>query len=205
VLRRHFGEPRFGFDIKRVIYPTGWLWSLVPTAIPAPGNRLDTPGARTLMLNRAMAMFAFKDMHDLSDPLDGALGVLRIAVPNAPVQTLDSATITVFAVARSGSSAENAAANFVCCERIAIRYEFENSRIHRSRMAKTPRKPGQPSVKAVNWVASVRSTISRIRWIMSGLSSGDGAKDHAGHRQPSRRCPHRLQVAFAVLATPHEH
>jgi hypothetical protein len=28
-------------------------------------------------------------MHDLADPLDAALGILRVAVPNAPVQTFD--------------------------------------------------------------------------------------------------------------------
>jgi hypothetical protein len=38
---------------------------------------------------RALAVLAFEDMHDLADPLDAALGVLRLAVPNAPVQTFD--------------------------------------------------------------------------------------------------------------------
>jgi hypothetical protein len=34
-------------------------------------------------------VFAFEDMHDLADSLDAALGVLCLAVPNAPVQTRD--------------------------------------------------------------------------------------------------------------------
>jgi hypothetical protein len=38
---------------------------------------------------RAPVVLTFEDMHDLADPLDAALGVLRLAVPNAPVQTLD--------------------------------------------------------------------------------------------------------------------
>jgi hypothetical protein len=28
-------------------------------------------------------------MHDLADPVDAALGILRLAVPNAPSQTFD--------------------------------------------------------------------------------------------------------------------
>jgi hypothetical protein len=28
-------------------------------------------------------------MHDLADPLDAALGILRFAIPNPPVQTFD--------------------------------------------------------------------------------------------------------------------
>ena len=38
---------------------------------------------------RTLAVLPFEDMHDLVDPLDAALGVLRLAVPNAPVQTFD--------------------------------------------------------------------------------------------------------------------
>src|SRR4051812_39441213 len=38
---------------------------------------------------RVLAALAFEDMHDLADPLDAALGVLRLAVPNAPMQTFD--------------------------------------------------------------------------------------------------------------------
>jgi len=38
---------------------------------------------------RALALLSFEDMHDLADPLDAALGILRLAVPNAPVQTVD--------------------------------------------------------------------------------------------------------------------
>src|SRR4051794_38199531 len=34
----------------------------------------------------AMAVFALEDMHDLADPLDAALGILRLAIPNTPVQ-----------------------------------------------------------------------------------------------------------------------
>jgi hypothetical protein len=51
---------------------------------------------------RALAVLAFDDMHDLADPLDAALGVLRLAVPNAPVQTFDFGDDRSFAVTRSG-------------------------------------------------------------------------------------------------------
>jgi hypothetical protein len=61
-------------------------------------------------------------MHDLADPFDAALGILRLAVPNAPVQTRStSATIIAFAATRSGLSVDKfAAASLVCCKRIAI-------------------------------------------------------------------------------------
>ena len=36
-----------------------------------------------------MAVLALEDMHDLADPLDAALGILGLAVPDPPVQTLD--------------------------------------------------------------------------------------------------------------------
>ena len=36
-----------------------------------------------------LALLSFEDRHDLADPLDATLGILRLAVPNAPVQTLD--------------------------------------------------------------------------------------------------------------------
>jgi len=36
-----------------------------------------------------MAAFTLEDMHDLADPLDAALGVPGLAVPNAPAQALD--------------------------------------------------------------------------------------------------------------------
>jgi hypothetical protein len=40
---------------------------------------------------RAPAVLPFEDMHDLADPVDAALGILRFAVPNAPVQAFDFA------------------------------------------------------------------------------------------------------------------
>ena len=38
---------------------------------------------------RALAVLAFEDIHDLADPLDAALGILRLAIPNPPMQTFD--------------------------------------------------------------------------------------------------------------------
>ena len=37
----------------------------------------------------ALAVFPFEDMHDLADPLDAALGIRRLAIPNPPMQTFD--------------------------------------------------------------------------------------------------------------------
>ena len=36
-----------------------------------------------------MVAFFLVDVHDLADPIDAALGILGLAVPNAPVQTFD--------------------------------------------------------------------------------------------------------------------
>jgi hypothetical protein len=36
-----------------------------------------------------MAMFSLEGTHDLADPIDAALSILRLAVPNAPAQALD--------------------------------------------------------------------------------------------------------------------
>jgi hypothetical protein len=38
---------------------------------------------------RALAVLAFENMHDLADPLDAALGILRLAILNPPMQTFD--------------------------------------------------------------------------------------------------------------------
>ena len=38
---------------------------------------------------RAIAAFALENTHDLADPVDATLCVPRLAVPNAPAQTLD--------------------------------------------------------------------------------------------------------------------
>src|ERR1700689_4532542 len=36
-----------------------------------------------------MAAFLLVSMHDLADPIDAALGIIRLAVPDAPAQSLD--------------------------------------------------------------------------------------------------------------------
>jgi hypothetical protein len=38
---------------------------------------------------RTAAVLPSEDMHDLADPVDAALGILRLAVPNASVQTFN--------------------------------------------------------------------------------------------------------------------
>jgi hypothetical protein len=89
-------------------------------------------------------------MHDLADPLDAALGVLRLAVPNAPVKRSTSPTIIVFAVTRSGLSVDKfAAATFVCCKRIAMWNQSKIGSFVAPTLTRTVRRPGQPSVKAV--------------------------------------------------------
>jgi hypothetical protein len=54
----------------------------------------DFPGTAPVRVcpvtaNPGLAMLALEDRHDLADPVDAALGILRLAVPNAPVQTFD--------------------------------------------------------------------------------------------------------------------
>jgi hypothetical protein len=36
-----------------------------------------------------LAAFVLVNTHDLADPVDAALGILRLAIPNAPAQTFD--------------------------------------------------------------------------------------------------------------------
>jgi hypothetical protein len=82
-----------------------------------------------------------------------------------------SATITAFAVTRSGSSVDKfAAAGFVCCKRIAMWNQSKIGGFVTPALARTVRRPGPPSVKAVTLVVSVRPTVSKVRWINAVIS-----------------------------------
>ena len=82
-----------------------------------------------------------------------------------------SSTITAFAATRAGCSVDRALAIcFRCCSRMAM---WNQSRIGGSATpasARMRRSPGQPSVKAVNAVSSVRPTASRFRRISTSMS-----------------------------------
>jgi hypothetical protein len=104
----------------------------------------------------ALARFAFEDMHDLADPLDAALGVLRLPFQMRQCRRSTSATITAFAVTRSVD--KFAAASLMCCKRIAIWNQSRIGRFITPALAKTARDPEQPSVKAVTSVASIQPT-----------------------------------------------
>ena len=68
-----------------------------------------------------MAVLALEDVHDLPDPVDAAPGILGLAVPIRQRSRSTSATITVFACIRPGSSVDNPiAACFACWSRMAI-------------------------------------------------------------------------------------
>jgi hypothetical protein len=58
----------------------------------------------------------------------------------------------------------------VCCKRIAIWNQSKIGDFVTSALARTARKPGQPSVKAVTLVVLVRPTVSRVRWISAVMS-----------------------------------
>ena len=65
---------------------------------------------------------------------------------------------------------QSAADSFACCKRIAIWNQSRSGGFITRALAKTARKPGQPSVKAVTSVASVRPTVSRVRFISAVMS-----------------------------------
>src|SRR5208337_2948394 len=82
-----------------------------------------------------------------------------------------SLMIIAFAVTRSGLLVDKfAAASCVCCKRIAIWNQSKIGGFVTPALARTARKPGQPSVKAVTLVVSVRPTVSRVRWISTVMS-----------------------------------
>ena len=107
-----------------------------------------------------MAPLTLEDMHDLADPLDAALSILRLAVPDAPAQRSTSATITAFACTRSGLSVDNPlAACVACCSRMAMWNQSRIGGFVTPASARIDRRPGQPSVNAVTSVSSVWPTI----------------------------------------------
>jgi hypothetical protein len=64
---------------------------------------------------RALGGLAFEDMHDLADPLDAALCILRLAVPNGPVQTFDLGLPTCSVWLRNVSGLFPASIGSRCC------------------------------------------------------------------------------------------
>jgi len=120
---------------------------------------------------RALAVLAFEDILTLRIRL-----MLRWAFFALPFQVRQcrrstSATITAFAGTRAGSPVDKfAAASFVCCRRIAIWNQSKIGGFVTPASARTVRRPGQPSVKAVTSVVAVRPTVSRVRWINAVMS-----------------------------------
>ena len=119
-----------------------------------------------------MTAFTLVDMHDLADPIDAALGILGLAVPDAPVQPLDlrddhglrlhptpdrRSTIRLLPASR-------AAAAWRCGTNRAI------GGVVTPASARIDRRPGQPSVNAVTSVSAVRPTASRLRRISTAMS-----------------------------------
>jgi hypothetical protein len=69
------------------------------------------------------------------------------------------------------------------------------------------RKPGQPSVKAVTLVASVRPAVPRVRWISAVMSVSDlvtAPKNLAATNLRFDVADADLQVAFAIVAAAYE-
>src|SRR5271165_6367189 len=82
-----------------------------------------------------------------------------------------SATIAVFAWMRPGSSVDNPlAACFACCRRMAMWNQSAIGGFVTPASASNDRRPGQPSVNAVNVVAAVRPTVSRLRRSSTAIS-----------------------------------
>src|SRR5271166_5961721 len=119
-----------------------------------------------------VAAFSFVDMHDLTDAVDAAFGVPGLAVPNPPAQPLDLLDDHRFRLHPTRVVGRQTA----CRLRRVLESHRDMEPIEDGwrRDAGTPtrtdRRPGQPSVKAVTTVASVRPTAPRFRWISAEMS-----------------------------------
>jgi hypothetical protein len=75
-----------------------------------------------------------------------------------------SGTITAFACIRLGVSVDNPlAVCFACCSRMAMWNQSAIGGFLQPASARIDRRPGAPSVNAVNSVSAVRPTVSRLR------------------------------------------
>jgi hypothetical protein len=91
-----------------------------------------------------------------------------LALPFQMRQCSRSTSLTIVALAsvRPGSSVSNPlAASFACCSRMAMWNQSAIGRVVTPASARIDRRPGQPSVNAVTFVAAVRPTASRLRRI----------------------------------------
>jgi hypothetical protein len=124
---------------------------------------------------RAPAVLAFEGRHDLADPLDAAQGVLRLAVPNAPVQTLDLGDD--HSLRRHPGRIISRQIRSCQLRVLQTHRDMDQSKIDgfiTPVLVRTVRRPGQPSVKTVTPVVSVRPTVSRVRWINAGTAASSG-------------------------------
>src|SRR5271166_5781453 len=109
----------------------------------------------------AMTALALEDMHDLADALECAPGIPALPFQIRQCNRSTSATIAVFAWIRPGSSVDNPlAACFACCSRKAMWNRSAIGGLVTPGAARIDRRPGQPSVNAVDVVAAVRPTVS---------------------------------------------
>src|SRR5208283_5349065 len=119
----------------------------------------------------AMTALTLEDMHDLADALECAPCIPGLAVPDPPVQSLDLLDDRRLAWIRPGSSVDNLlAACLACCSRMAMWNQSAIGGFVTPASASIDRRPGQPSVNAVNVVAAVRPTVSRPRRISTAIS-----------------------------------
>ena len=82
-----------------------------------------------------------------------------------------SGTIAAFACIRPGVSADNPlAACFACCNRMAMWNQSAIGGFLQPASERIDRKPGAPSVNAVNSVSAARPTVSRLRRIITAIS-----------------------------------
>src|SRR5208283_120481 len=119
----------------------------------------------------AMTALALEDMHDLADALECAPGIPALPFQIRQCNRSTSATIAVFAWIRPGSSVDNPlAACFACCSRKAMWNRSAIGGLVTPGAARIDRRPGQPSVNAVDVVAAVRPTVSNPRRISTAIS-----------------------------------
>ena len=119
---------------------------------------------------RVLAAFVLVNTHDLADSVDAALGILRLAIPNAPAQTFDLVDDYGLCFHPAGIVGRQPA----CCLRRVLDPHCD---VNQSRKGgavipastRMDRRPGQPSVNAVTSVSSVRPTARRLCWISTEM------------------------------------
>ena len=150
---------------------------------------------------------ALKGVHDLADRDDADLGVLGLAVPQAPSQALNlSDDCLLCLLPRRGVGRQSVAICFRCCRRIAM---WNQSRIGGAvtpAAANVDRRRRHPSLNPVSSVSPARPTASSRRSIKATIlvSALRRPRKPGGLQTLTRHCRRGPRMPLVVLAAADE-